>query len=183
MKEFIGGTLHKWRFYKYKDKYVLDAYKDNTYYYEIIPEVFGEIKLYEEDEITLVEYDSDIYKELMNKFFCPLRRMDKLEFLITSLKIINKYPLLRIGTLMGWVPYEDKTKDPNYYDMACIFPDGNKYTITLHKGNLCIFPGFGSAFSLISLCLPLFKCEINLNQWADKIYKNKDIYIEYIKVE
>lgn len=115
----------------------------------------------------------------MDKFFCPLREIDKEDMINIALEVLNKKPRLRCSTLLGWIPFEDKTKDPNYFDGTYIFPDGNEYTITLYKGSLSVYPGEITATKAIWLRLPLMSKKINLQQWADKIYKDKDILIEF----
>lgn len=184
MKEWIySSDGYKWKFFKYYNMYLLDSEssKDKEKYYrELIPGVFGFIRYPEKEKLEKVEYNSELYHDLMKKFFCPLKPMDFLELSIISLQIINKYPRLQYSTLLGWIPYEDKTKDPNYFDYPCIFPDGNTYTIVLHKGELSVFPGYTTGTTATSLYLPLVSHKINLNQWAEKIYKNDEVIIEFL---
>lgn len=185
MKEFIKGTSHKWNFYKYNDEYALLKGKqgDNyEFYFEIIPSVFWVYSFnanYEEAPKKIDPISNDLYEKLMDKFFCPLKEMDKDSLIEIALKVLNKRPRLRYSTLLGWIPFEDKTKDPNYHGGTYIFPDGNEYTITLHRGNLSVFPGKSDAFAAIALTLPLVSKKINLQQWADKQYKDENIIIEF----
>lgn len=179
MKEFIRGTLHKWKFYKYNGIYLLDSCSDNGYYYEVIPGVFSIMYYPEESMMENVVYDSDLYKELMEVFFCPLKQMNLDTLKDIALQVLNKNPRLKCSTMLGWTPYEDKSKDPNYFDFMCIFPDGNKYTITFNKGNLSVFPGHSDAFPSITLRLPLVTGKIDTQKWANKIYVDKNIVLEY----
>lgn len=182
MKEFISGTNWKWSFYTWKDKYALFRNGlHNEYFFEVIPSVFYTIKFYDDKEQPkeISPIDDCLYKKLMDKFFCPLREIDKEDMINIALEVLNKKPRLRCSTLLGWIPFEDKTKDPNYFDGTYIFPDGNEYTITLYKGSLSVYPGEITATTAIWLRLPLISKKINLQQWADKIYKDKDILIEF----
>lgn len=76
-----------------------------------------------------------------------------------------------------------ETKNPNYFGGTYIFPDGNEYTITFHRGVLSVFPGYVDAYAAISLRLPLISKKVNLQQWADRIYKDENIIIEFEEKE
>lgn len=185
MKEFITGTNHKWDFYQRKGEYALLKGKqgDNyEFYFEIIPSVFWEYSFnakYEEVPKKIDPISDNLYKKLMDKFFCPLKEMDKDSLIEIALKVLNKRPRLMYSTLLGWTNYHDKTQDPNYHGGTYIFPDGNEYTITLKCGKLSVFPGKTDAVPAIALKLPLVSRKINLQQWADKQYKDENIVIEF----
>lgn len=174
MKEFIKGTNWKWKFYEWKNKYLLYSGTSGKYYVEVIPSIFYIINFYdhEDDQLKEIPLVDNMYEKLMDKFFCPLVEIDKPDMIEIALEVLNKMPGLRRFTLLGWTQFEDKTKDPNYYGGTYIFPDGNKYTITLYKGFLSVFPGEVDAVAAISLRLPLVSKEINLQQWVDRRYKN-----------
>lgn len=184
MKEFIYATNGwDWKFYRYKtsispERYVYLLYTEtkDKYFYEVVPGVFAFIEYVEDKYMNKIDKhkEPELYETLMKKFFCPLTQMNMLELAIVSLQIVNKDPMLRFGTLMGWSPFDDKTKDPNYYEYPCIFPDGNDYTVTLHKGTLSVFPGHGTAYGMIGTRLPLVSHQIDLETWAKKCENPKD---------
>lgn len=185
MKEFCGGTNWKWGFYEWNGKPAL-LKSGREFYFEIVPSVFYKIKFFEGEgnlpkKLTFI--DEDLYKILMDKFFCPLRELDKSDMINIALEVLNKRPHLRYSTCLGWTPYEDKTKNPNYFGGTYIFPDGNEYTITFHRGVLSVFPGDVDAYAAISLRLPLISKKVNLQQWADRIYKDENIIIEFEEKE
>lgn len=186
MIEFITGSNWKWRFFTWNGRYALlkhdkqNEYKE--YVIELIPSVFYTIKFYDRDREKpeeINDIDSKLYNKLKQKFFCPLIPIEKEDIINIALEVVNKSPMLRYSTLMGWTPYEDKTKDPNFFGGAYIFPDGNEYTITLHKGNLSVFPGHTDAVVCISTALPIVSKKINIEQWADRIYKDEKTIIKF----
>lgn len=185
MREFISGTNHTWTFYKWKEEYVLRSNCGENweeFYFEVIPGVFRKVKFFQgegqkPEKITFVE--EGLYQNLMDKFFCPLRAIEKEDMIDIALKVLNKTPRLRYRTCMGWIEYEDKTKNPNYFGGTYTFPDGNEYTIALHRGTLSVFPGDVDAFAAICLRLPFISKRINLQQWADRTYKDEHIIINF----
>lgn len=96
-----------------------------------------------------------------------------------ALQILNVEPMLESQTLLAWAS-KDRIDDPNYYSGVYIFPDGNHYTIVLHKGELMVYPGKSDYRNKLSDILPLVSIKINLRQWADKITKDSNIIIEEI---
>lgn len=184
MKEFISGMNWKWKFFKFEDEYVLPTGdEENEYYFEVIPGVFRKSRVFSINRgfmpKEIIDIDDNLYKKLMDKFFCPLRVIEKSDMIDIALKVLNKRPRLRSMTCMAWTPFEDKSKDPNYYYSSYILPDGSTYTIVLHNGDLSVFPGEVSGTVAVWTRLPLVSRRINLQQLADKIYKDKNTVINF----
>lgn len=191
MKEWIYcSSSYKWTFHKYKNEFLLDTGKSDENYEEYyscaIPGVFRILRFWKdlEDKPEKIENPSiELYDKLMKIFFIDLRPIEKEDMINIALELLNKYPRLQISTLMGWTDYEDKTKDPNYFHECFLFPDGNKYTVVLHKGDLSVFPSDRDGYGACCSSLPLVSRKIDLNSWANKIYNkdSKNLIISFVK--
>lgn len=191
MREWIycsGG--YKWTFHKYKNEFLLDTGDNDKncekYYSCVIPGVFRILKFWRNDDLNnkpeeIKDPSKELYDKLMKIFFVDLKPIEKEDMINIALELLNKRPMLLISTLMGWTDYEDKTKDPNYFHECFLFPDGNKYTVVLHKGDLSVYPSDRDGFMACSSSLPLISRKIDLNSWAKRIYEDEREVITFKK--
>lgn len=124
--------------------------------------------------MELVSLPKEEMDEINNEFSRPLERMTQEKLIDCALMILDIYPTLSSSTCLGWQPYEDKTKDPNWRGGHYIFPDNNTYLVILHKGVLRVYPGKGDIFSTWVCSEPLAETEINIQEWVNKAYSKNE---------
>lgn len=119
----------------------------------------------------------DVSNDVIEKYSFKSHRFDLSKINDIAVNILKVLPRLSSGTCMGWADYEDKSKNPNWFDGTYIFPDGNKYSIVLCCGNVSVFPGevnFSASYH-DSNKLPISTFKIDKVKWG---YDNEIVVVD-----